>query len=173
MLQPGAPDDVNTRIGPLISAEHREKVIDYFVKARDAGATVVTRGGTPKMSNELATGFWIEPTIWTGLAEDSAPVKEEIFGPVCHVAPFDSEEDALKLANDNPYGLAAALWTQDLGRAHRVAPQLDAGIVWVNTWNLRDLRTPFGGAKQSGIGREGGSYSLDFYTELTNICVKI
>ncbi|MFN3643084.1 MAG: 2-hydroxymuconic semialdehyde dehydrogenase [Gemmobacter sp.] len=172
-LRPGAPDDPATGIGPLISASHRAKVLGYFDKARAAGATVVAGGRVPAVPAGLAGGFWVEPTIWTGLAEDSAPVREEVFGPVCHIAPFDTEDEALRLANDSPYGLAAVIWTQTLARAHRVAPRLDAGIVWVNTWNLRDLRTPFGGAKQSGIGREGGTYSLDFYTELKNICIKL
>lgn len=171
-LKPGAPAGEETGIGPLISAAHRDKVLGYFDRARLAGATVVTGGGVPEVSPELAGGYWVSPTIWTGLAEDSAPVREEIFGPVAHVAPFDDEEEALALANDTPYGLAATLWTRNLTRAHRVAPRIEAGIVWVNTWNLRDLRTPFGGAKRSGIGREGGVYSLEFYTELTNICIK-
>lgn len=171
-LNPGMPTDANTGIGPLISAEHRDKVASYFKLARAAGANVITGGDFPKMEGDLAEGFWVSPTIWTGLSEDSAPIKEEVFGPVCHIAPFDTEEEALKMANDTVYGLAASLWTQNLARAHRVAPKLEVGIVWVNTWNLRDLRTPFGGAKQSGIGREGGSYSLEFYSELTNICIK-
>ena len=172
-LAPGAPAEADTGIGPLISAEHRDKVLGYFAEARAAGATVVTGGAAPKLDGAFAGGFWVRPTIWIGLAEDSAPVREEIFGPVCHVAPFDSEDEALHLANDTPYGLAACLWTQNLARAHRVAPRIEAGIVWVNTWNLRDLRTPFGGAKASGIGREGGEYSLEFYTELRNVCIKI
>lgn len=171
-LRPGAPADQETGIGPLISAEHRDKVAGYFEKARAAGAKIVTGGEMPTMDGDLVDGFWVLPTIWTGLSEDSLPVKEEIFGPVCHIAPFDTEDEALKLANATNYGLAATLWTQNLSRAHRVAQKLEAGTVWVNTWNLRDLRTPFGGAKQSGIGREGGTYSLEFYTELTNICIK-
>lgn len=172
-LRFGAPDDPQTGIGPLISAAHRDKVLSYFAKAEQAGATVVTGGEVPELSGALAGGFWVRPTIWTGLSEDSAPVKEEIFGPVCHVAPFDTEAEALHMANDTEYGLAAVLWTGDLSRAHRVAPRIRTGIVWVNTWNLRDLRTPFGGSGQSGIGREGGQYSLEFYTELQNICIKI
>ena len=172
-LIPGAPSDATTGIGPLISEKHCDKVKGYFDKARAAGATVVTGGDIPEMAGDFAGGFWVRPTIWMGLAEDSAPMREEIFGPVCHVAPFDSEDEAIRLANDTPYGLAATLWTENLSRAHRVAPQLEAGIIWVNCWNLRDLRTPFGGAKQSGIGREGGEYSLEFYTELSNICIRL
>jgi len=115
----------------------------------------------------------VEPTVLTGLARDARTVREEVFGPICHVMPFDTEDDAIALANDSRYGLAATVWTTDLSRAHRVAPRIEAGIVWVNCWNLRDLRTPFGGIKASGIGREGGEYSLDFFSEPVNICIRI
>jgi aminomuconate-semialdehyde/2-hydroxymuconate-6-semialdehyde dehydrogenase len=125
------------------------------------------------MPGELDDGSWIEPTIWTGLPDDSPIVNEEIFGPCCHVRPFEREEEAVRLANATPYGLAASVWTENLSRAHRVAGRLEVGICWVNSWFLRDLRTAFGGAKQSGIGREGGLHSLEFYTELTNVCVKL
>jgi len=127
----------------------------------------------PPMPRELAGGAWIEPTIWTGLPETSAVVREEIFGPCCHVRAFDAEDEAVRLANDTPYGLAATIWTRDLARAHRVAARMEVGIVWVNSWFLRDLRTPFGGTKASGIGREGGVHSLEFYTEQRNICIKL
>jgi aminomuconate-semialdehyde/2-hydroxymuconate-6-semialdehyde dehydrogenase len=172
-LRPGAPADPATTIGPLISAEHHEKVLGYYRRARELGAVVVTGGGIPKVPADLAGGFWIEPTIWTGLAEDSPIVREEIFGPCCHVQPFDGEDEALAMANDTPYGLAASIWTRDVARANRVAARLEAGILWVNSWFLRDLRTPFGGMKRSGIGREGGVHSLEFYTELKNVCVKL
>ena len=172
-LKPGHPYAAATGIGPLISREHRDKVLSYYAKAVADGATVVTGGGAPDMPAELAGGWWIEPTIWTGLDDDSAVIREEIFGPCCHIRPFDTEEEAVELANDTPYGLAAAVWTENLGRGHRVAAAIDAGIVWVNSWFLRDLRTPFGGSKGSGIGREGGVHSLEFYTELKNVCVKL
>lgn len=172
-MVPGLPDDPLTTIGPLISAGHRDKVLSYCAEAVAAGATVVTGGGVPSVSGAMAGGFWVQPTIWTGMPENAAAVREEVFGPVCHVAPFDTEAEALILANDTDYGLAAVLWTGNLSRAHRVAAALEVGIVWVNTWNLRDLRTPFGGSRQSGIGREGGIYSLEFYTELSNICIEI
>jgi aminomuconate-semialdehyde/2-hydroxymuconate-6-semialdehyde dehydrogenase len=125
------------------------------------------------MPAALADGAWIEPTIWTGLPETSAVVREEIFGPCCHIRPFDAEDEVVRLANDTPYGLAATIWTRDLARAHRVAARVEVGIVWVNSWFLRDLRTPFGGSKASGIGREGGVHSLEFYTEQRNICIKL
>jgi aminomuconate-semialdehyde/2-hydroxymuconate-6-semialdehyde dehydrogenase len=160
-------------MGPLISQEHRSKVLSYYKKAAAEGATIVTGGGVPKMEGDLANGSWIEPTIWTGLPETSAIVREEIFGPCCHIAPFDTEDEAIRLANDTPYGLACSIYTENLTRAHRVAPRIECGIVWVNCWFLRDLRTPFGGSKHSGIGREGGVHSLEFYTELRNICIKL
>ncbi len=169
----GAWDDPDTNMGPLISKEHQEKVLSYYELAVEEGATVVTGGGVPDMSGDLAGGSWVQPTIWTGLSETDRVVKEEIFGPCCHVRPFDSEEEGVNTANDTEYGLAAAIWTQDATRAHRVAAQVDAGIVWVNSWFLRDLRTPFGGMKASGIGREGGVHSLEFYTELKNVCLKL
>ncbi|WP_312913867.1 2-hydroxymuconic semialdehyde dehydrogenase [Stutzerimonas nitrititolerans] len=169
----GTPDDPQANFGPLISLQHREKVLSYYQKAIDEGATVVTGGGVPEMPAELAGGAWVQPTIWTGLADGAAVVTEEIFGPCCHIRPFDREEEAVELANSLPYGLAATIWTENTSRAHRVAGQLEAGIVWVNSWFLRDLRTAFGGSKQSGIGREGGVHSLEFYTELKNICVKL
>jgi aminomuconate-semialdehyde/2-hydroxymuconate-6-semialdehyde dehydrogenase len=172
-LKCGAPGDKDTNLGPLISVEHRNKVLGYYEKAKAAGATVVTGGGVPDMGNALAGGAWVQPTIWTGLGEDAAVVREEIFGPCCHIAPFDDEDEVIRLANDTPYGLACSIWTENLSRAHRVAPQMEVGICWVNSWFLRDLRTPFGGSKQSGIGREGGFYSLEFYTETSNVCVKL
>jgi aminomuconate-semialdehyde/2-hydroxymuconate-6-semialdehyde dehydrogenase len=169
----GPSDDPCTNLGPLISQEHKSKVLSYYQVAKEEGATVVTGGGVPEMSEELAGGAWVEPTIFTGLSDDARAVREEIFGPVCHIAPFDSEEEVIKRANDTDYGLATAIWTEDVSRAHRVARQIDVGLAWVNSWFLRDLRTAFGGAKQSGIGREGGVHGLEFYSELTNVCVKL
>ena len=172
-LKPGVPEDKATGIGPLISKEHQNKVLSYYKIAKDEGATIVTGGGVPSMPGELADGCWIQPTIWTGLPENARIMKEEIFGPCCHIAPFDTEEEVLAKANDNEYGLATAIWTQNVSRAHRVAQKMEVGLAWVNSWVLRDLRTAFGGAKQSGIGREGGVHSLEFYTELKNVCIKL
>lgn len=169
----GDPHDTATTLGPLISLEHRRKVLSYYERARADGAALITGGGIPDMASPYTQGAWVEPTIWTGLSEDSPVVREEIFGPCCHVRPFDSEEEAVRLANDTPYGLATSIWTQNAARAHRVAAQITVGITWINCWFLRDLRTPFGGAKQSGIGREGGVHSLEFYTELRNVCLKL
>jgi aminomuconate-semialdehyde/2-hydroxymuconate-6-semialdehyde dehydrogenase len=172
-LNPGWQNDVKTDLGPLISAQHREKVLAYYRLAVEEGATVVTGGGVPTFGDDRDHGFYVQPTIYTGLPETARCVKEEIFGPVCHIAPFDSEEEAVTMANDTKYGLAASIWTSNLRRGHRVAQQMDVGITWVNCWFLRDLRTPFGGAGLSGIGREGGMHSLNFYSELNNICIRL
>jgi aminomuconate-semialdehyde/2-hydroxymuconate-6-semialdehyde dehydrogenase len=160
-------------MGPLISHEHRDKVLAYYKKAVEEGASVVTGGGMPEMPGEMANGSWVQPTIWTGLPDDAAVTTEEIFGPCCHISPFDDEAEAIARANATGYGLAASVWTTNLARAHRVSGKIEAGIVWVNSWFLRDLRTPFGGSKASGIGREGGVHSLEFYTELSNVCIKL
>jgi aminomuconate-semialdehyde/2-hydroxymuconate-6-semialdehyde dehydrogenase len=172
-LKLGRPEDAASGMGPLISKEHQRKVLSYYQLAIQEGATLVTGGGIPDMGTDLADGAWIQPTIWTGLPETARVIKEEIFGPCCHIAPFDSEDEALAKANDNEYGLACAIWTRDVSRAHRMAQRMQVGLSWVNSWFLRDLRTPFGGAKQSGIGREGGVHSLEFYTELKNVCIKL
>ncbi len=172
-LKPGDPYSEATTIGPLISREHREKVISYFAKAKFEGATIHAGGHIPEVPLTFANGAWIEPTVWTGLPETSAVIREEIFGPCCHVAPFDAEVEAIARANDSRYGLATSIWTQDVSRANRVARQIRVGIAWVNSWFLRDLRTPFGGAGISGIGREGGTHSLAFYTEMRNVCIKL
>jgi len=172
-LKPGPSEEAGVGIGPLISREHQQKVLSYYAKAVKEGATVVTGGGVPSMSGVLAEGHWVQPTIWTGLPETASVIREEIFGPCCHIAPFDTEEEAIALANATDYGLATTVWTENLGRAHRVARQVQVGICWVNSWFLRDLRTAFGGAKSSGIGREGGVHSLEFYTELRNVCIKL
>ena len=172
-LRIGSPLEASTDLGPLISAQHREKVLSYYRLAREEGAVVVTGGDIPQFGNALDKGFYVQPTIYTGLPEAARCVKEEIFGPVCHVAPFDTEEQAIDMANDTEYGLAASIWTTNLKRGHRVAQQMNVGITWDNCWFLRDLRTPFGGAGLSGIGREGGIHSLNFYSELNNVCIRL
>lgn len=170
-LTPGAPDEPGTTLGPLISQAHRDKVLSYYRRAVEEGANVITGGGIPHMPDRLAAGAWIEPTIWTGLPDTAAVCREEIFGPCCHISPFDDIEEVIIRANDTPYGLSATVWTRDLTVAHRMGAALDVGVCWINSWFLRDLRTAFGGAKQSGIGREGGVHSLEFYTSLRNVCV--
>lgn len=165
-LKFGDPFDYTTTLGPLISNDHKEKVLYYYNLAKEEGATFVTGGGVPKLHNKYNNGSYVEPTIITGLSENARCVKEEIFGPICHIQPFDTDEEAISMANDSVYGLCAAIWTTNLKRAHITASKLETGIVWVNSWFLRDLRTPFGGIKLSGIGREGGLHSINFYSEL-------
>ena len=172
-LKIGPPDAPGVNLGPLISAEHREKVLSYYARAKAEGATLVTGGGVPAMTGALAEGHWVQPTIWTDLPESASVVREEIFGPCVHLAPFDTEAEAIALANATAYGLATTVWTQNLGTAHRVARQVKVGLCWINSWFLRDLRTAFGGSGASGIGREGGVHSLEFYTELRNVMVKL
>ncbi|KAB7623343.1 2-hydroxymuconic semialdehyde dehydrogenase [Alkalilimnicola sp. S0819] len=172
-FRPGAWNDDSCNLGPLVSEEHQQKVLSYFKKAEEAGATVVTGGGVPEMPEELQGGFWVQPTIWTGLKETDAPACEEVFGPCVHIAPFDTEEEAVALANNTRYGLGASVWTRDVSRAHRMGQVLDVGMLWVNSWFLRDLRTSFGGNGASGVGREGGVHGLEFYSELRNVCIKL
>jgi aminomuconate-semialdehyde/2-hydroxymuconate-6-semialdehyde dehydrogenase len=172
-LKLGPSEQPGVNLGPLISAEHKAKVLSYFAKAKAEGATIVTGGGVPAMGGALAEGHWVQPTIWTGLPETASVVREEIFGPCCHIAPFDTIDEAVALANATDYGLATTVWTQNLATAHRMAREIEVGLCWINSWFLRDLRTAFGGAKASGIGREGGVHSLEFYTELRNVMVKL
>ena len=171
-MKPGRPFDPDTKIGPLVSREHQDKVLSYYAKAKAEGATIVTGGGVPDMPADLKDGCWVQPTIWTGLPETASVVTEEVFGPCCHIRPFDTEEEVVALINDNRYGLATSIYTQDIGRANRMARAIEVGLCWINSWFLRDLRTPFGGSKQSGIGREGGVHSFEFYTELRNVMLK-
>ncbi|SEN42264.1 aminomuconate-semialdehyde/2-hydroxymuconate-6-semialdehyde dehydrogenase [Pseudomonas sp. ok272] len=170
-LKIGYPDEDGVNMGSLISHKHRDKVLGYFDLARQEGATLVTGGGVPVFGDARDNGAYVQPTIWTGLGDDARCVREEVFGPVCHIAPFDSDEEVIRRVNDSAYGLATALWTRDLKRAHKVSRRFEVGMVWVNTWFLRDLRTPFGGTRLSGLGREGGRHSLDFYSQITTICV--
>lgn len=172
-LKPGLPHEEGMNFGPLISDEHRRKVLEYYQLAVDEGATVITGGGVPELEGDATTGYFVQPTIWVDLPHDARVCREEIFGPCCAVIPFDSEEEAIAMGNDTEYGLASSIWTQNLTRAHRVAQAMEVGVSWVNCWFLRDLRTPFGGAKMSGIGREGGEHSINFYSEPTNICIKL
>ncbi|WP_336966482.1 2-hydroxymuconic semialdehyde dehydrogenase [Sphingobium aquiterrae] len=171
-FKPGAIGDPDY-LGPLISAEHQEKVLGFYARAVAEGANVVTGGGIPRIEGAEAGGFYVEPTLWTGLPHESSVMREEIFGPCCGVIPFDDEGEVIALANDTDYGLCATVWTENLSRAHRVAAAMQVGVCWVNCWFLRDLRTAFGGSGHSGIGREGGGHSLEFYTESENICVKL
>ncbi|MBM7095326.1 aldehyde dehydrogenase [Bacillus sp. H-16] len=170
-LKVGDPFDEKMNVGSLVSREHYEHVLRYIDLAKEEGGTVVT-GGTNR-PDSLDKGCFVRPTIITGLGQSARCVQEEIFGPVVTVMPFDTEEEVIGYANDTKYGLGTSIWTNDLRRAHRVAHRIEAGIIWVNTWYLRDLRTPFGGMKESGVGREGGAHSFDFYSELSNVTIKL
>jgi len=170
-LRVGDPSDPSTEVGALISDGHRQKVLSYIELAQQEGGKIECGGATVSLPGELAGGYFVEPTVITGLIQDCRTNQEEIFGPVVTIAPFDNERDALAMANHTPYGLAAVVWTNHLARAHRMAAELQAGIVWVNCWLLRDLRTPFGGVKQSGVGREGGWEAIRFFTEAKNVTI--
>ena len=169
----GDPASPDTDLGALISRDHREKVEGYLDLAREEGGNLRCGGSRPDLPAPFAEGAFLRPTVITGLAPDCRTATEEIFGPVVTVHPFDSEDEAIDMANGVRYGLAASLWTRDLARAHRVSAALQTGMVWVNTWLLRDLRVPFGGVKDSGVGREGGFRSLEFFTESRNVCINL
>ncbi|RDU38741.1 5-carboxymethyl-2-hydroxymuconate semialdehyde dehydrogenase [Neobacillus piezotolerans] len=168
-MKVGDPFDPDTKVGAMVSEEHYNKVVSYLDIAKEEGGNFLVGGNTLYEDK----GYYIEPTIITGLGKNSRCVREEIFGPVVTVIPFDSEEEVLEQVNDTHYGLSASVWTSNVKRAVRFSAQIEAGMVWVNTWFLRDLRTPFGGMKHSGLGREGGAHSMDFYTELTNVTLKL
>ncbi|MGE0173011.1 MAG: aldehyde dehydrogenase [Oligoflexales bacterium] len=169
-LKIGDPLDPNTQQGAVVSQAHYQKIIDAIEDAKRNGAKILTGGKSKKVSG--LEGWFIEPTIMTSLTPDCRTNMEEIFGPVVTLTPFDNDDEALKLANMTTYGLSASVWTNNLHRAHQFAKQLQAGIVWINTWMLRDLRTPFGGTKNSGVGREGGVEALRFFTEPKNVCLE-
>jgi aminomuconate-semialdehyde/2-hydroxymuconate-6-semialdehyde dehydrogenase len=167
-LRIGDPVDPSTDVGALVSDAHLAKVTGYLQLAQEEGGTIVTGGRRVDRP-----GFFLEPTVITGLGCDARTVQEEIFGPVVTVTPFDGEAEAIAFANASRYGLSATVWTRDLQRAHRVAAAIDSGTIWINCWLVRDLRVPFGGMKESGVGREGGFESLNFFTEAKNVCVKL
>jgi aminomuconate-semialdehyde/2-hydroxymuconate-6-semialdehyde dehydrogenase len=169
----GDPLEAETKVGPIVSKPHFEKIMSYVELARQEGGKILCGGTVVKPEGRCADGWFISPTVIEGLAFDCRTNQEEIFGPVVTIMPFDSEEEVLGYANSTQYGLAATVWTQNLTRAHRVAAELRSGIVWINCWLLRDLRTPFGGVNQSGVGREGGWEALRFFTEQKNVCVKL
>ncbi len=172
-LRVGDPRDPATDVGALISAAHRTKVEGYLELARKEGGTVLCGGRRPSLAAPFDQGYFLEPAVIDGLASHCRTATEEIFGPVVTVHPFDDEEEALAIANAVRYGLSASVWTRDLDRAHRLGRDLDCGMVWVNTWLMRDLRVPFGGMKDSGVGREGGAWSLEFFSEARNVCVRV
>ena len=166
----GDPSEESTDLGALISEEHLAKVQGYVELAKQEGGVLLT-GGTPCLPSGFEGGNWMVPTVIEGLSPDSRCSTEEIFGPVVTLHPFGSEDEAVAIANNTRYGLAGSVWTSDLDKGRRVSEAIDTGMVWVNTWLHRDLRVPFGGVKDSGVGREGGKWSLDFFSEAMNVCV--
>ena len=168
----GNPIEDKTNIGAIVSKEHQQKILSYIELAKTEGGKIICGGKAKIVDGDFEGGYFIEPTIIEGLKYNCRSNQEEIFGPVVSITPFDSEEEALMMANSTIYGLAGIVWTENLTRAHRLANNLKAGIVWINCWLLRDLRTPFGGVKASGVGREGGFEGLDFFTEPKNVCIK-
>ena len=171
-LKVGDPMDESTDLGALVSEAHLNKVLSYVRLAKEEGGEILIGGNQIKLEGRLSLGYYMAPTVIVGLNEKCRTNQEEIFGPVVTIMPFDSEEEAIQLANSTGYGLSATIWTENLRRAHRVSHQVKSGIIWVNCWLHRDLRTPFGGMKQSGVGREGGWEALRFFTEAKNVCVK-
>ncbi|RLL43739.1 aldehyde dehydrogenase [Oceanobacillus piezotolerans] len=172
-LKVGDPQEKGTDMGPLVSEDHYNKVTSYLEIAKEEGAELVCGGKRPELPEYLYKGFYLEPTVYISNNPKSRICQEEIFGPVVTLIPFDTEEEALQIANDTDYGLNGVVWTENLQRAHRISHHVRAGTIWVNCWFVRDLRAPFGGFKKSGIGREGGHHSMEFFTEAKNICIAL
>ena len=177
-LKVGDPNDADSNLGAIVSKQHKEKILSYIQLAKEEGGVILCGGvetqdfALDNLSARCKNGYFIQPTVIEGLHYNCRTNQEEIFGPVVTLTPFDTEEEVLMMANSVKYGLASSVWTNDLKRAHRVAEKIEAGIVWINCWLLRDLRTPFGGVKASGVGREGGWEALRFFTEAKNVCIK-
>ena len=172
-LKVGDPQNEDTKMGPVVSEEHYKKVTSYLEIAKEENATLICGGKRPELPDYLNNGFYLEPTVYLQEDPKARICQEEIFGPIVTIIPFDTEEEALKIANDTEYGLNGVVWTENLQRAHRISHHVRAGTIWVNCWFVRDLRAPFGGFKKSGIGREGGHHSLEFFTEAKNICIAL
>ena len=168
----GDPMNDKSRLGAIVSKLHYEKILNYIELAKKEGGSILSGGAPVKLAGNLSEGWYIRPTIIEGLDQQCRTNQEEIFGPVVTIQPFDTEEEAIELANRSNYGLAATIWTSDLSKAHRCSENIKSGIIWVNCWLQRDLRTPFGGMKNSGVGREGGWEALRFFTEPKNVCIK-
>lgn len=172
-LKVGDPNEKGVRLGAIVSKVHFEKIIYHINLAKEEGGKILFGGEQVKLDGRCKNGLFIQPTIIEGLKQNCRTNQEEIFGPLVTLQPFDTEEEALQLANDSLYGLSATIWTENLTRAHRFAAKVQSGIIWVNCWLFRDLRTPFGGMKNSGVGREGGNEAMRFFTEPKNVCIKL
>ncbi len=171
-LKVGDPNDTDSNLGAIVSKDHYHKILSYIALAKEEGGILLAGGNALHLDGNQKNGWYIEPTVFENLSVSCRTNQEEIFGPVVTITPFDTEESALEMANASIYGLAATLWTNDLNRAHRLGQKINTGIVWVNCWLMRDLRTPFGGMNASGVGREGGWEAMKFFTESKNICIK-
>ena len=169
----GDPSKIETQFGSISSEDHLQKVVSYIELAKKEGGKIIAGGKTVELKGRCSNGWFIEPTLVEDLGPSSRVNQEEIFGPVVTLQPFDSEADAIDLANNTDYGLSATVWTNDIEKGEKVAKRIDAGVIWINCWLLRDLRTPFGGMKNSGLGREGGDDALKFFTEQKNICMPV
>ena len=165
--------DVDTDQGAIVSKQHMEKILSYIELAKNEGGQILCGGTRVELEGRCKDGWFIEPTVIEGLPYNCRTNQEEIFGPVVTLMPFETEEEVLMMANSTEYGLASIIWTTNINKAHRMAAKIQTGIVWINCWMIRDLRTPFGGMKNSGVGREGGMEALRFFTEPKNVCVKI
>jgi len=172
-LKVGNPKNEDSNLGAVVSKQHLEKILNCIELAKSEGGKIITGGNRLILDKDLSEGYYIEPTIIEGLSHSCRTNQEEIFGPVVSIIPFENEAEVIEMANSTKYGLSASIFTKDVSKAHRVAAAIDSGVVWVNTWMLRDLRIPFGGMKNSGVGREGGFKSLEFFTEPKNVCIKI
>jgi len=172
-LSVGDPRKRSSELGAVVSKEHMEKILSKIKLAVKDGGKIVFGGNRLLLSGEFSDGYYLEPTIIEGLGHESSINQEEVFGPVVTLTPFESEEELVNMCNSTKYGLSASIFSENISKCHRLAANINSGIIWVNTWLLRDLRIPFGGMKESGVGREGGYYSLDFFTETKNVCIKI
>ena len=172
-LKVGDPQDDGMDLGAVVSEEHMNKVLSKITQAKKTGGNILTGGNRKLIEGDLLNGYYIEPTVIENLPFDCEVNQEEIFGPVLTLIPFKDEEEVINMANSTKYGLSASIFTENISKGHRVAAAIKSGVVWINTWLLRDLRIPFGGMKQSGVGREGGFKSLQFFTEPKNVCIKI
>ena len=172
-LRVGDPLHESTQLGAVVSEAHMQKILSYIALAQEEGGKILCGGARVIIEGRCRNGWFVAPTIIENLSTECRTNQEEIFGPVVTLMPFDAEEEVVQYANSTSYGLAATIWTENLTRAHRLAHQIQSGMVWINCWMLRDLRTPFGGMKNSGVGREGGWEALHFFTETKNVCVKM
>ena len=173
MLIVGSPKDSKSNLGAIVSKEHLNSILSKIDIAKKEGGSILCGGVQVSLPGELSNGYYLSPTVIEGTKSSDTINQEEVFGPVVTIMPFKTEKEAIELCNNTKYGLSASIFTQNISRAHRVSAKLDAGVIWVNSWLVRDLRIPFGGMKSSGVGREGGFSSLEFFTETKNVCIKV